>query len=64
MVKNLPAMQEMQIQHLGGGRFSGEGNGNPLQHSCLEDSMDRGYSPWGRKESDLIEHIHIPHEML
>ena len=20
----------------------GEGNGNPLQYSCLEDSMDRG----------------------
>ena len=20
----------------------GEGNGNPLQHSCLENSMDRG----------------------
>ena len=24
------------------GRFSGEGNGNPLQHSCLKNSMDRG----------------------
>ena len=24
------------------GRFSGEGNGNPLQYSCLENSMDRG----------------------
>ena len=24
------------------GRFSGEGNGNPLQISCLENSMDRG----------------------
>ena len=23
-------------------RFPGEGNGNPLQHSCLENSMDRG----------------------
>ena len=22
--------------------FSGEGSGNPLQYSCLEDSMDRG----------------------
>ena len=22
--------------------FSGEGNGNPLQYSCLENSMDRG----------------------
>ena len=26
------------------GRSSGEGNGNPLQYSCLENSMDRG--PW------------------
>ena len=26
----------------GSGRFSGEGNDNPLQYSCLEDPMDRG----------------------
>ena len=34
------------------------GHGNPLQYSCLENSMDRGvvgYSPWGRKESDTTE---------
>ena len=24
------------------GRFPGEGNGNPLQYSCLENFMDRG----------------------
>ena len=24
------------------GRFPGEGNGNPLEYSCLENSMDRG----------------------
>ena len=24
------------------GRSTGEGNGNPLQYSCLENSMDRG----------------------
>ena len=24
------------------GRSPGEGNGNPLQHSCLENPMDRG----------------------
>ena len=24
------------------GRFPVEGNGNPLQYSCLENSMDRG----------------------
>ena len=26
----------------GSGRSSGEGNGNPLQYSCPENSMDRG----------------------
>ena len=40
------------------GRFSGEGNGNPLQYSFLENPMDRGAwwanSPWGHKESDTI----------
>jgi len=24
------------------GRYPGEGNGNPFQYSCLENSMDRG----------------------
>ena len=33
-------------------RSPGEGNGNPLQYSCLENSMDR---PWGPKESDMTE---------
>jgi len=26
----------------GSGRSPGEGNGNPLQYSCLENSMDEG----------------------
>ena len=37
----------------------GEGNGNPLQYSCLDNPMDRGAwqatSPWGHKESDTTE---------
>ena len=28
----------------GSGRSPGEGNGNPLQHSCLENPMDGGAS--------------------
>ena len=40
MVKNLPAMQETPIQSPGW-PFSGEGNGHPLQYSCLWNSMDR-----------------------
>ena len=40
---------------------SGEGNVNPLQYSCLENSMDRG--SWqamvhgGHKESDTSEQL-------
>ena len=42
------------------GRSSGEGNGNPLQYSCLENPMDRGacgYTPWGHKESNRTERL-------
>ena len=42
----------------GSGRSPGEGNGNPLQYSCLKNPMDGGlvgYSPWGRKKSDTTE---------
>ena len=42
MVKNLPARQETQVQSLGQEDSPGEGTGNPLQYSCLENPMDRG----------------------
>ena len=42
MVTNLPVVQETQVQSLGGEDLTGEGNGNPLQYSCLENSMNRG----------------------
>ena len=41
MVKNLPAKVGDLGSILGLGRSPGEGNGNPFQHSCLENSMDR-----------------------
>ena len=41
-VKNLPAMQETRVQSLSWKGSLGEGNGNQLQNSCLENSMDRG----------------------
>ena len=42
--KNPPAMQGTQEMCLipESGRSSGGGNGNPLPHSCFENSMDRG----------------------
>ena len=41
---------------LGLGRSPGEGNGNPLQYSCLEIVMDRG-AWWAHKELDTIEEL-------
>ena len=42
------------------GWFTGEGNGNPLQYSCLENPMDRG-AWWatlhGVAESDMTERL-------
>ena len=41
------------------GRFLGEGNGYPLQYSCLENPLDRerlaDYSQWVLKELDTTE---------
>ena len=57
VVKNLPAMHS--IPELG--RPPGERNVNPLQYSCLENSMDR--EAWwatvcgGLKELDMTERL-------
>ena len=40
-VKNLLANAGDTGSILGSGRSLGEGNGNPFQYSCLENSMDR-----------------------
>ena len=37
----------------GWGRSPGEGNGNPLQYSCLENPMDRGI--WGATAQVIAE---------
>ena len=42
MEKNLPAMQETWVPSLGLEDSPGEGHGNPLQYSRLENPMDRG----------------------
>ena len=42
MVKNPPANARNTDSIPGLGRSPGEGNGNPLQYSCLENPVDRG----------------------
>ena len=53
MVKNLPANVGDSGSIPGLGRSSGEGNGSPLQYSCLGKSDGQrslaGYSPWDCK---------------
>ena len=59
VVKNPPAIAGDTGLIPGSGRSPGEGNGNPLQYSCLENPHGQrsvvGYSPWGRKELDMTE---------
>ena len=47
----------------GSGRSPGEGNGNPLQYSCLKNPHGQrslaGYSPWVPKESDTTERLNM-----
>ena len=64
MVKNLPAMQETQVRFLGWKDPLENGMANALQYSCLENSMDRCYSPWGLKESDMTERLTYTHSPL
>jgi len=42
VVENLPANAGDAGSIPGLGRSPGEGNGSPLQYSCLENPMDRG----------------------
>ena len=41
----------------GSGKPPGEGNGNPLQYSCLENSTDRGTVHGAAKESNTTERL-------
>ena len=54
-VKNLPANTGDAGSISGLGRFPGEGNGNPLQYSCLGSPLDTKawQATWGRVGHDL-----------
>ena len=70
MLKNLPAnVRDARDVGLitGWGRSPGEGNGIPLQYSCLENPMDGG-AWWATahgvtKESDTTEYAHTESEV-
>ena len=76
-VKRLPPMQEGKASASnagdlgsipGWGRSPGEGNGNLLQYSCLENPMD-GEAWWttvtrSHKESDTTERLHFTRVVL
>ena len=47
MVKNLPVVPETLVQSLGQEDSPGEGNGNPLQYSCLLEI------PWTKEPGGL-----------
>ena len=59
VIRNLPVNAGDVSSNSGSGRSPGEGKGNPIQYSCLENSMDRG--AWqatvhgGHKESNMTE---------
>ena len=61
MVKNLPAMQGVQVRSLGEEDSPRGGNGNPLQYFCLGNPMDKGV--WwatvhsAEKELDTTEQL-------
>ena len=54
MVKNPPANVGAEGLIPGSGRSPGEGNGNPLQCSCLENPMDRGADGLQSKGSQRV----------
>ena len=72
MLKNPPA-NAGDIGNVGSiprwGRSPGEGNGNPLQYSCLEDPMDRG--AWratvhgvAKSQTRLTENTTLTHSLF
>ena len=67
-LKHLPGLQESRGSIPGSGRAPGEGNGNPLQCSCLENPMEGG-AWWATvhgvgKESDTTEQLNNTNDAL
>ena len=63
MAKNLPAVQEVWVPSLGREGSTGEGNGDPLQYSCLENPLDRGFDQLESLRSQRAEHDSATHTL-
>ena len=69
-VKNLSASNTGDLGSItGSGRSPGEGNGYPLQYSCLENSIDRG--AWratvhgvAKSPTQLSTHTNMNHSLI
>ena len=63
VAKNVPANAGDTGSIPGSRRCPGEGNGNLLQCSCLDNPTDKGAwqvtVPWGHKESDMTERLSL-----
>ena len=61
VVQNLPASAG-DVRDMGSipgsGRSPGEGHGNSLQHSCLENPVDRG-AWWATVHTSALIHVHM-----
>ena len=71
MIKNMPAkagdIRDVDLIP-GSGRSPGRGHGYPFQYSCLENPHGQrslvGYSPQGRKESNMTERTTVSADIL
>ena len=71
VVKKIHLPMKRDAEHVnytpGLGRPPGEGNGDPFQYSCLENSMNRGaqgVTVHGITMSDLTEKVCITHAQI
>ena len=61
-IRNMPTMQETQVQFLGQGGSLGGGHGNQLQYSCLETRILSPVLLWTEKPGGLWSKVLQRHD--